>query len=233
MHNATLLLVGPNKLSRASLKKLFDGSPFTVVGDAAEIRQIGMQPGADALLGDNAEPDIALVEMSGKTAVLEVLPRLAEAFPDTPVVILLDTVCMETLAACLEAGASGFLTKDITRDAFLRSLELVVLGEIVFPSELARLLALGVSERNRTIGSDDGCELSDREVGVLQCLLCGDSNKVIANRLNITEATIKVHLKSVLRKIKATNRTQAAIWAYGRGYMPAGDAGTPREGPVF
>jgi two-component system nitrate/nitrite response regulator NarL len=69
-------------------------------------------------------------------------------------------------------------------------------------------------------------------VSVLQCLLNGEPNKVIANRLNITEATIKVHLKSVLRKIKATNRTQAAIWAYGHGYSPVGDAAPGGQEPV-
>jgi two-component system nitrate/nitrite response regulator NarL len=225
MHNATVLLVGPNKLSRESLRKLFDGSSFTVVAAVTDLRQIGLPSGVgvlpndslpnDSLVHDSAGPDIALVEVSNLDAALEALHCLAETCPDTPIVILFDTVCLETLVACLEAGASGFLTRHITRDVLLRSLELVVLGEIVFPTGLAGHLSLGPSERNRTLGGDDGCGLSCREVSVLQCLLNGEPNKVIANRLNITEATIKVHLKSVLRKIKATNRTQAAIWAYG------------------
>jgi two-component system nitrate/nitrite response regulator NarL len=55
-------------------------------------------------------------------------------------------------------------------------------------------------------------------VQIVRCLLNGDSNKVVANHLNITEATVKVHLKSLLRKINATNRTQAAIWALNNGF---------------
>jgi two-component system nitrate/nitrite response regulator NarL len=58
----------------------------------------------------------------------------------------------------------------------------------------------------------------------VQCLLRGESNKLIAKRFSITEATIKVHIKSVLRKIKASNRTQAAIWAHSHGYLPALDS---------
>ena len=59
--------------------------------------------------------------------------------------------------------------------------------------------------------------MSQREVQILRCLLSGDSNKMIANQLSITEATVKVHLKSLLRKINASNRTQAAIWALNNG----------------
>jgi two-component system nitrate/nitrite response regulator NarL len=60
-------------------------------------------------------------------------------------------------------------------------------------------------------------ELSSRELQILGCLVEGASNKVIANQLAITEATVKVHLKSILRKINASNRTQAAIWALHHG----------------
>ena len=55
--------------------------------------------------------------------------------------------------------------------------------------------------------------MADREVRILQCLMQGDSNKVIAHRLGIVEATVKVHIKSILRKVQAANRTQAAMWA--------------------
>ncbi len=226
MRNATVLLVGPNKLSRAGLRSLFDGSHFTVIGEVADVAAVGDAP--------QAIPDVALVEMPDETAaVLDVLERLEAVYPDTPAVVLHDTVSMATLAACLAAGASGFLTKDITPDALLRSLELVVLGETVFPTHLAQLLATGNRRRNEPALDDTEFGLSTRETEILQCLLRGEANKVIAHRLNITEATIKVHIKSVLRKIKVTNRTQAAIWAHRRGYLPAGDAISRTEGPVF
>src|SRR5690606_27993835 len=77
--------------------------------------------------------------------------------------------------------------------------------------------------------------LSEREMEILRCLVNGDANKVIANRLDITEATVKVHMKSLLRKIKAANRTQAAIWALNQGVTPglpfAQPAAPPRAVP--
>jgi two-component system nitrate/nitrite response regulator NarL len=233
MRTATLLLVGPNKLSRAGLKSLFKDSSFTVVGEVSGIDALADMAGA---LRDGAAalpvPDVALVECPGAPgAVVDMLECLAGVYPEMPAVVLSDKVCMETLAACLAAGAGGLLTKDISRAALLSSLQLVVLGETVFPTCLAGLLAGGVQERQRPriAQGDDACGLSDREIETVQCLLRGESNKLIAKRLSITEATIKVHIKSVLRKIKASNRTQAAIWAYSHGYLPVHDGVPGRE----
>jgi two-component system nitrate/nitrite response regulator NarL len=219
MHTATLLLVGSNKLSRACLKRLFTESPFTVIGEVSDI--------AMAEPGSFPDPDIVLVDIAGDSRTfLNALKRLGEMYPDTPVVVLNDKVCMATLAACLAAGVSGFLNKDISPDALLRSLQLVVLGETVFPTSLATLLVNNVRERKpQRAPAANPCGLSDREFETVQCLLRGESNKLIARRLSITEATIKVHMKSVMRKIKAGNRTQAAIWAHSHGCLPTHDAG--------
>lgn len=224
MRTSTLLLVGRNKLSRVGLKSLFENSPFTVVGEVPDITLFDPSSLPD--------PDIALVDcLRESDTVLIMLERLRQIYPDTPAVILSDKVCMATLAACLAAGASGFLTTDISPDALLRSLQLAVLGETVFPTYLAGMLADGVRERRPAlVPASNACGLSDREIETVQCLVRGDSNKLIAKRLNITEATIKVHIKSVLRKIKASNRTQAAIWALSQGYLPARDAALIGDG---
>ncbi len=224
MRTSTLLLVGRNKLSRVGLKSLFTNSPFTVVGEISDMSQLD----PDLL----PEPDIALVDCAhGSGAVLDLLERLRAVYPDMPAVVLSDNVSMTALAACLSAGAAGFLTTDISPDALLRSLQLAALGETVFPTDLAGLLVHGSREpRLPLVPSEKACGLSDREIETVQCLIRGDSNKLIAKRLNITEATIKVHIKSVLRKIKASNRTQAAIWALGQGFLPARDALATGEG---
>lgn len=219
MDTSTLLLVGSNKLSRVCLKRLFRESPFTVIGEVSDIAMT--EPGS------MPDPDIVLADITGDSRTfLNALKHLDRMYPDTPVVVLNDKVCMATLAACLAAGVSGFLTKDISPDALLRSLQLVVLGETVFPSCLATLLVDGVWERKpQRVPAANPCGLSSRELETVQCLVRGDSNKLIARRLSITEATIKVHMKSVMRKIKATNRTQAAIWAHSHGCLPTHDAG--------
>src|SRR5690606_31857815 len=94
-------------------------------------------------------------------------------------------------------------------------------GEKVFPTDLARILingdfnvpaALPVSRRAAA-----GRALSERETQILDCLLSGYSNKMIAKRLEISEGTVKVHLKGILKKINVQNRTQAAIWALNNG----------------
>jgi two-component system nitrate/nitrite response regulator NarL len=105
---------------------------------------------------------------------------------------------------------SGILTYDLTADALVRSLLLIASGERMFPHDL-------VLERKSAIPSpehqSDGVRLSPREKEILSHLVAGHSNKLIARYLGIAEATVKVHLKSVQRKIRVENRTQAAIWA--------------------
>ena len=215
MHTSTLLLVGPNKLFHASLKHLFEGSPFTVIGEISDIAMI--EP------NDLPEPDIAVLECpSDPKRIMDMLEHLSGIYPDAPIVVLDSQIRMATLAACLAAGVSGFLTTNITPEALLKSLQLVVLGETVFPNYLAGMLVDDVQiQRPLSVPHDNECGLSDREIETMRCLLWGESNKLIARRLSITEATIKVHIKSLLRKINVSNRTQAAIWAHRHGYLPA------------
>jgi DNA-binding NarL/FixJ family response regulator len=110
------------------------------------------------------------------------------------------------------APLSGILTDSLSADAFVQALRLIVTGERVFPRDLV----LGQKPSVPSPGTkprSDGIRLSPREREVLSHVVEGHSNKAIARRLGVTEATAKVHLKSVLRKINLNNRTQAAIWA--------------------
>lgn len=106
---------------------------------------------------------------------------------------------------------SGVLTCDLSAADFVRSLRLICLGERVFPRDL-------IVDRNRPAQPGDNelqggsCRLSPREKEVLLQVVEGRSNKLIARHLGMAEATVKVHLKSLLRKIGVDNRTQAAIW---------------------
>ena len=117
--------------------------------------------------------------------------------------------------------AVGILTYDLSVAVFVQSLLLICSGERVFPHHLA----LG---RKLAAPSDDwsnATRLSPREREMLTHLVAGHSNKMIARRLDIAEATVKVHLKSVLRKIRVENRTQAAIWALANLPEPQRQAG--------
>lgn len=213
---APILLVGRNQLFREGLKSLLRGSQFEVVGEADNIGQAdassGIQTPGLILFDFSEEPDHAADDLMYLRGIL----------PDARIVVLTDAMCLQTLAACLGAGAHGYLIKDISVEALLQSLGLVMLGEKVFPTHLAALLVNGLANSARN-NSTNSHGLSEREVQILQRLVQGDPNKMIANRLGITEATVKVHIKSLLRKINATNRTQAAIWALNNG-LAASDA---------
>jgi DNA-binding NarL/FixJ family response regulator len=121
------------------------------------------------------------------------------------------------VVSTLRAGASAYLLRTGSRDAFIRSLELVILGQIIVPSEVAPRLFCGL--RGLDHGNDapaangNSPTLSGREKSILPCLINGDSNKTIAQKIRISEAAVKVHIKRILRKICVHNRTQAAIWA--------------------
>jgi two-component system nitrate/nitrite response regulator NarL len=149
------------------------------------------------------------------------------------------------LAAALRAGATGYFIDGMNCDAFIKSIELIMMGGTVFPPAFLTS-ALDIEERDAddtpTPRDDDPAaaetddrlapQLSPREISILQCLIEGDSNKCIARKINIAEATVKVHIKAILRKIRVQNRTQAAIW--GLHHRPAGRPnghGSPHEVP--
>jgi two-component system nitrate/nitrite response regulator NarL len=139
----------------------------------------------------------------------------------------------------LEAGANGYLHEDMAPQTLIMAVELVCQDEIVLPPEFIKQLRSVSSEQAddvqkfplasrlharseletdivfpQAIGNiPSNVKLSTREEVILQSLVDGVSNKIIAKRLKIAEATVKVHVKSILRKIRVTNRTQAAIWA--------------------
>ena len=111
------------------------------------------------------------------------------------------------------APLSGILTYDLSAEAFVRALQLICSGERVFPRELTLRSKSQPPSRGTLPTRSDVVRLSPRETEILSHLVEGHSNKGIARILGITEATVKVHLKSLLRKIGVENRTQAAIWA--------------------
>ena len=213
MDPVNVFLIDANKLFREGMKRLFENSPFKVIGEAGSLRE-----GVPAVEAAGTRPELILIDLaSGGEDEVEAMRTLRAQYPQIRVVILTSDLCTRRLSGALGAGADGYLMKDIACEALMQSLRLVMMGEKVFPTHLAELL---VSGRADDMGAEVPARrkgLSQREVQILRCLLNGNSNKMIANHLNITEATVKVHLKSLLRKINASNRTQAAIWALNNG----------------
>lgn len=133
------------------------------------------------------------------------------------------------LALAREAGATAYLCTDISIEAFRDCVQLIAHGVEIFPAGGVRSDPVPADSPICDAGSPPGGEasLSGRELEVVAALGQGLSNKNIARRLNITESTVKTHLKAILRKTGADNRTQVAIWAIENGIAALNGAESP------
>lgn len=147
---------------------------------------------------------------------------LRARFADSRLVVLADQYNANQILAAFRQSANGYLTKTVSWEALIKSLELVMLGESIIPSAILMQMRddpeLDSEADDEPIvrempGPHATRVLSARETQILQCLVGGQSNKMIARNFDIMEATVKVHIKAILRKIHVQNRTQAAIWA--------------------
>ncbi|WP_207477348.1 LuxR C-terminal-related transcriptional regulator [Arenibaculum pallidiluteum] len=216
METTSIALVDQNRLAREGLKALFAAEEFSVVSEASSLEEALREIPA------GAEPRLVLVDPAPMGDTAQVVRSLKDSCRHAHVVVLTGHLEAHDMAEAIQAGADGFLMKDISVAGLVQSLRLVLMGEKVFPSHLAAMLISGRTAGHEILSAAPSPRgLSRRETQILQRLLGGDSNKMIANALGISEATIKVHLKGLLRKIDATNRTQAAIWALNNGFGAA------------
>ena len=212
----SVTVIGVRSLFRAGLVDLLSAIGFTPIEEADSTDQLGSRfgeapPPKDMLI-------IALARGAGGAA--ETVREMRSSFATAKIVCLVPEFDLDEMRGCFAAGACGYLLESISRDALRESLRLVAAGEKVFPSELAVQFPELSARSHAPAGGGDmphDAELSTRELEILQCLANGHSNKVIAKNLDIAEATVKVHVKRILRKAHAMNRTQAALWAIATG----------------
>jgi DNA-binding CsgD family transcriptional regulator len=137
---------------------------------------------------------------------------------------------LDDVVAAFRAGVNGYFAEVTSCEVFAKSVELVMMGEVVFPPAFLSFALVDdhhVSNRASSIGSSGAMltagtidpRLSPRERSIMRCLIEGDSNKCIARKVEIAEATVKVHIKAILRKIQVQNRTQAAIWGVNHAFL--------------
>jgi DNA-binding NarL/FixJ family response regulator len=197
----TVLVVDDHELVRRGLLDLLGtADDLTVVGAAVD--------GEDALrLAEQTQPDVVLMDLSMPgTDGVEATRRLARVSPGSRVVVLTSFSENERIVAALEAGAVGYLLKDVEPDELLRGVRAAARGDAPFSPRAARVLL------PRT-----GHDLSPREREVLRLVAEGLPNKTIARRLGISEKTVKTHLTSVFTTLGVTDRTSAALWAQRNG----------------
>jgi len=214
------VVVGKNSLAREGLRRILAEENFSV--------QASVESGTSFLLA-NAEdesPNLFILDNSTADHLESELEALNTSFPKSRKVVLSDQFDLDEVVEAFKFGVDGYIVKEISCEALMKSLRLVAMGEKVMPSQLAQHLS-GMEERSQapqlSRNPDVSRILSDREITTLRYLLVGHANKVIARRLEISEATVKVYVKAILRKLRVSNRTQAAIWAFNNGVQVVAD----------
>jgi two-component system nitrate/nitrite response regulator NarL len=211
MISASLLMIEANKLFREGLWHIFSASSLEIVHEAGSVED------AMPFVG-SLQPALVLVGLPDSDDVTTRVRQIRAAAPRTRIVMLADSIRINRLADAMTSGVDGYLLKNMSADALHQSLRIVLLGEKVFPTELANLLTGDRLVSRSDLGTTRHLNgLSDRELQILSHVRKGGQNKQIANDLKISDGTVKVHLKSILKKIHVQNRTQAAIWAHDHG----------------
>jgi two-component system, NarL family, response regulator len=149
--------------------------------------------------------DLRMPDMSG----IEAITAIRSEFPDARIIVLTTYAGDVQAAAALKAGAAGYLLKNLVRKELIETIRAVHSGKRRVPPEIATDIAEHVA--------DD--QLTAREVEVLRRVAAGKSNKLIAAELDISEGTVKTHMKSILPKLDAADRTHAVMIALKRGIL--------------
>ncbi len=158
------------------------------------------------------EPDVVLMDLSMPTLDgVEATKRVLASYPETKVLVLTSFSDRERILQALDAGACGYLLKDAEPDELLRAIRACARGEAPLSPRAAQALLSARRQPSPAAG------LSDREREVLSLVASGLANKQIAQRLGISEKTVKAHLTRVFREIGVFDRTQAALWAQRQG----------------
>ncbi|ANK79453.1 MAG: hypothetical protein TEF_00620 [Rhizobiales bacterium NRL2] len=211
-------IIARDALLREGLKSMLKDSEFSIVEELPEID--------DSPPYENDGTALVLFDAASCDDVAAGLQMARARFPGAFIAVVSDSREAATFRTCIGAGADGYLVRDVSREALLQSLRLIMLGERVLPTSLAaEAISDGMAQpldRGAELGA---LGLTEREQTVLRHLVDGDSNKEIARRLGVTEATVKIHMKGLLRKLRLTNRTQAAVWAIEQGIAPVESAG--------
>lgn len=204
-----IALVDDQPLVRNGIASLLEAHGHQVVGEASD--------GQEALeLVRRTRPDLVLMDL--RMPVLDGLSAtrlLKTELPQVKVVVLTVSDDEQDLIEAVRSGAHGYLLKDLEADEFFEAIDAIEHGESVIPPRLARHLwdefsRLSTGEPVEPAGNE---ALTEREHEVLRLVTAGHTNREIADRLSISENTVKFHMRGILDKLHLRNRTEVAAWA--------------------
>jgi DNA-binding NarL/FixJ family response regulator len=199
-----VLMVDDHPLLREGIAAVIEGQPdLAVVGEATNGREA-------VELFRTCKPDIVLMDLQMPVmGGIEAISAIRSEFPKARIVVLTTYKGDTQALRAFKAGASGYLLKSMLRKDLLDTIRSVHAGHRRIPPEIANEIA----EHH----TDDA--LSLREIEVLQRVAAGGANKIIAGELNISEETVKAHMRSILAKLSANDRTHAVMIALKRGII--------------
>lgn len=204
---ATILLIDDHPMLRSGVRQLIGMDPgLTVVAEAA-----GGEQGL--LLAETLDPDLILLDltMPGMSG-LDTLDRLRRLPLSGRIVVFSVSDHEDDVITALKRGADGYLLKDMEPEDLLVAIRQAAVGRMVLSEALMPVLAAGLRQE-RPGGARDIGRLTPRERDILKLIAHGLPNKTIARRLDISESTVKVHVKHLLKKMGLKSRVEAAVWA--------------------
>ena len=204
--NTRILLIDDHPLFRKGLAQLVNtGEGLVLAGEIGD--------GADGVvLARQLDPDLILIDLNMKpTSGFDTLRALKAAGVRGRCIILTISDDERDVLKAMRAGADGYLLKDMEPEEFYLQLQQAASGAVVLGSSVAGLLAQALAAPVGTPPLD--LDFTNREREILGYLANGLSNKEIARQLNISDGTVKVHIKHVLGKLRLKSRLEAAVWA--------------------
>jgi two-component system nitrate/nitrite response regulator NarL len=192
---------------RRGLRDLLDlEDDLETVGEAGN--------GEDAIrLAQEVEPDLILMDlnMPGIDG-LETTRRMRDADIDARIIMFTVSDEQGHVLEALRNGADGYLLKDMDAEQLIEQIRIAATGRMALSPELTQVLAEAIRVRPKPTGQVQFSSLTKREKEVLRLIAKGQSNKMIARKLGITEGTVKVHVKNLLHKLGLRSRVEAAVW---------------------
>ena len=208
-----VLVADDHSLFRDGIVSLLEAAGFQVIGQVGDGREA--VEAARRLHPELVLMDLSMPEMTG----LEALRAIRTEMPDVQVVMLTVSDEDSDLFEAIRAGARGYLLKSLNADEFIELLEGLPRGDAAISRKTATRLIEGYATLSRQQTKPSESLLTPREMELLQLIVDGMSNKAIAERLSLSENTIKYHIKNILQKLGVQNRTEAATQALRTGLL--------------